>query len=49
MMFAQLILPLNIKGTYTYKVPVFYMVNWRSECDVVVPFGGKKLYTGNCH
>ncbi|MCP1252792.1 primosomal protein N' [Elizabethkingia sp. S0634] len=46
MMFAQLILPLNIKGTYTYKVPVFLYGKLAIGMRVVVPFGGKKLYTG---
>ncbi|WP_407482047.1 primosomal protein N' [Elizabethkingia meningoseptica] len=46
MMFAQIILPLNIKGTYTYKVPVFLYGKLSEGMRVVIPFGGKKLYTG---
>lgn len=46
MTFAQIILPLNIKGTYTYKVPIFLLGTLSVGMRVVVPFGGKKLYTG---
>lgn len=42
-MFAQLILPLNIKGTYTYKVPVFLYGKLAIGMRVVVPFGGKNF------
>ncbi|NAW50205.1 primosomal protein N' [Elizabethkingia argentiflava] len=46
MKFVQLILPLNIKATYTYSVPIFLEGKLEIGMRVVVPFGGKKLYTG---
>lgn len=44
MNFAQIILPLNVRGTYTYTIPENLKI--RIGMRVVVPFGGKKLYTG---
>ncbi|WP_226064455.1 replication restart helicase PriA [Kaistella polysaccharea] len=46
MIFAQIILPLNLKGTFTYKVPDELMDAIQPGMRVLVPFGGKKIYTG---
>ncbi|WP_373781767.1 hypothetical protein, partial [Kaistella sp.] len=44
--FAQVILPLNLKGTFTYKVPVELSSSIQVGMRVLVAFGGKKIYTG---
>jgi len=44
--FAQIILPLNLKGTFTYKVPEDLMDKIDVGMRVLIPFGGKKIYTG---
>lgn len=44
--FAQIILPLNLQGTFTYSVPVAIGDQLRPGMRVLVPFGGKKIYTG---
>ncbi len=46
MNFAQIILPLNLKGTFTYKVPEELQENIEPGMRVLVPFRGKKIYTG---
>ena len=46
MNFAQIILPLNLKGTFTYKVSAEIGENIEIGMRVLVPFGGKKIYTG---
>lgn len=46
MIFAQIILPLNLKGTFTYKVPQELVDFVQPGMRVLVPFGGKKIYTG---
>lgn len=46
MTFAQIILPLNLKGTFTYKVPDVLRAQLEQGMRVLVPFGGKKIYTG---
>ena len=46
MNFAQIILPLNLKGTFTYKVPAELQENIEPGMRVLVPFRGKKIYTG---
>lgn len=46
MVFAQIILPLNLKGTFTYKVPEELLASIKIGMRVLVPFGGKKIYTG---
>ncbi|MBN9336933.1 MAG: primosomal protein N' [Chryseobacterium sp.] len=46
MQFAQIILPLNLKGTFTYKVPVDFLEKIEVGMRVLVPFRGKKIYTG---
>ncbi|MBR5101667.1 MAG: primosomal protein N', partial [Muribaculaceae bacterium] len=48
--FAEVILPLAIKGTYTYRVPEGMQVGVGYR--VLVPFGSKKIFTGiieMCH
>jgi primosomal protein N' (replication factor Y) len=44
--YAQIILPLNLKGSFTYKVPEELQSEIRVGMRVLVPFGGKKIYTG---
>ena len=46
MNFAQIILPLNLKGTFTYKVSVDFLDKIEVGMRVLVPFRGKKIYTG---
>lgn len=43
-MFAEILLPLSIPGTYTYRIPDDMTVRVGSR--VLVPFGRKKIYTG---
>ncbi|MBR1803285.1 MAG: primosomal protein N', partial [Muribaculaceae bacterium] len=43
-MFAEVLLPLSIPGTYTYRIPHDMTVGVGSR--VLVPFGRKKIYTG---
>ena len=42
-MFAEVLLPLSIPGTYTYRIPDGMTVTVGSR--VLVPFGRKKIYT----
>jgi len=44
--YAQIVLPLNLKGSFTYKVPEELMSEIQPGMRVLVPFGGKKIYTG---
>ncbi|MET3532554.1 primosomal protein N' (replication factor Y) [Chryseobacterium flavum] len=37
---------MNLKGSFTYKVPEELMSEIRLGMRVLVPFGGKKIYTG---
>lgn len=46
MQYAQIVLPLNLKGSFTYKVPEELMSEIQPGMRVLVPFGGKKIYTG---
>lgn len=46
MQYAQIILPLHLKGTFTYKVPDDLLEKIQIGMRVLVPFGGKKIYTG---
>ncbi len=46
MQYAQIVLPLNLKGSFTYKVPEELMPIIQMGMRVLVPFGGKKIYTG---
>ncbi len=45
MHFAQVILPLNLQGTFTYKVPDFLLGTVQIGMRVLVSFRGKKIYT----
>jgi len=44
--YAQIVLPLNLKGSFTYKVPEELTPMIQPGMRVLVPFGGKKIYTG---
>lgn len=46
MQFAQIILPLNLKGTFTYKVPQELRDKIQVGMRILVSFRGKKIYTG---
>ncbi|KMQ67377.1 primosomal protein N' [Chryseobacterium sp. FH2] len=46
MQYAQIVLPLNLKGSFTYRVPEELMPEIQMGMRVLVPFGGKKIYTG---
>lgn len=46
MKFVEVVLPLPIKGTFTYVVPPDREQDARIGMRVVVQFGAKKLYTG---
>ncbi len=46
MYYTQVILPLNLKGTFTYKVPEDLWHEIEIGKRVLIPFGGKKIYTG---
>ncbi|MBT2620164.1 primosomal protein N' [Chryseobacterium sp. ISL-6] len=46
MRYAQIVLPLNLKGSFTYKVPEELMPAIQTGMRVLVPFRGKKIYTG---
>lgn len=46
MNYAQIVLPLNLKGSFTYKVPEELQSEIQAGMRVLVPFGGKKIYTG---
>lgn len=46
MNYAQIILPLNLKGTFTYRIPDELLAQIQVGMRVLVPFGGKKIYTG---
>lgn len=46
MYYAQVILPLNLRGTFTYKVPKELWEEIELGKRVLIPFGGKKIYTG---
>lgn len=46
MRYAQIVLPLNLKGSFTYKVPEELIPAIQPGMRVLVPFRGKKIYTG---
>lgn len=46
MQYAQIILPLNLKGSFTYTVPEELIPQIQEGMRVLVPFRGKKIYTG---
>jgi len=43
--FANVILPLSVEGVFTYSIPISLQGKLQIGQRVVVPFGGKKLYT----
>ena len=45
-LFADIILPLAVRGRFTYKVPESFIERVKTGMRVVVPFGGNRLYTG---
>ena len=46
MNYAQIILPLNLSGTFTYSVPDVFLPEIQVGMRVLVPFRGRKIYTG---
>jgi primosomal protein N' (replication factor Y) len=44
--FADIILPLAVRGRFTYKIPESIAENVKPGMMVTVPFGGRKLYSG---
>ncbi len=46
MEYAEIILPLPLQGTFSYYIPLEYREQCRIGSRVLVPFGGKKIYTG---
>ncbi|MGG5210381.1 replication restart helicase PriA [Chryseobacterium sp. MIQD13] len=46
MQYAQIVLPLNLKGSFTYRVSEELIPVIQVGMRVLVPFGGKKIYTG---
>lgn len=46
MHYAQIVLPLNLNGSFTYKVPEEIADLIQAGMRVLVSFGGKKIYTG---
>ena len=45
-LFAEILLPLPLKGTFTYRVPVDYRDEAETGKRAVVPFGRNKIYAG---
>lgn len=45
-LFAEVILPLNLKGVYTYSIPEEMRKSIMPGMRVLIPFGGRKIYTG---
>ncbi|MEC5394384.1 replication restart helicase PriA [Bergeyella sp. RCAD1439] len=46
MTFAEVILPLNLKGVFTYRIPEAMASMAVEGMRVLVPFRGRKIYTG---
>ena len=46
MNFAEVILPIPIDGTFTYRIPVFIQSKITVGSRVIVPLGKKKIHTG---
>ena len=44
--FADIILPLAVRGRFTYRIPENILEDVRSGVMVTVQFGGRKLYSG---
>ena len=45
MLFVDVLLPLHLPGTYTYRLPVEYEESVRVGQRVMVQFGAKRLYS----
>jgi primosomal protein N' (replication factor Y) len=45
-LFADIILPLAVRGRFTYMVPEGIIDKMKNGIRVIVPFGGNRLYTG---
>lgn len=45
-LYASVILPLSVEGTFTYIVPPEMADGVRTGCRVIVPFGKRHFYTG---
>jgi len=48
-LFAQVIVPVPVRGTFTYEIPISMVDTAAIGQSVVVEFGAKKLYTGIIH
>jgi primosomal protein N' (replication factor Y) (superfamily II helicase) len=46
---ADIILPLAVKGKFTYIIPEEFVEKTQPGCRVIVQFGNKKLYSGIVH
>ncbi|HQB27854.1 MAG TPA: primosomal protein N', partial [Paludibacter sp.] len=46
MLYADIILPLPIPGTFTYAVPSEWKETVKTGMRAIVPFGSKRIYTG---
>ncbi len=44
--YADIILPLSVSGTFTYKIPDKHADQVKTGMRVIVPFGQKKFYSG---
>ena len=44
--FADILLPLPLKGTFSYRIPQVLLDRVKFGVRVVVPFGKNKLYSG---
>ncbi|MDE7386159.1 MAG: hypothetical protein K2N28_03370, partial [Muribaculaceae bacterium] len=44
--FAQVLVPLPLNATFTYRIPPHLADAVRAGHRVIVPFGTKKFYTG---
>ncbi len=44
--FADVIIPIPLSGTYTYRIPRQYESQVAQGCRVIVQFGRRKVYTG---
>ncbi|MFY0599037.1 MAG: primosomal protein N' [Cyclobacteriaceae bacterium] len=49
MKFAEVILPLPLKGTFTYRLPANSSLHPAQGCRIIVQFGKRKIYTGIVH
>ena len=44
--YADIILPLSVSGTFTYKIPDGFREQVKIGMRVIIPFGQKKFYSG---